>query len=309
MSYPYLSDVVKALTGYDVPLPIAMFGLFVALAGWAAAALLGAELSRMHGAGRLGNARRMVKGKDGALATIEMPPQDIVPNFAITVMVAGVVGARVFHILEHLDSFAADPWSMIFSRSGLSVFGGLIFGAIAGVIFVRRWHLAARPVLDAIAPALMLGYAIGRIGCQVSGDGDWGIAANMALKPEWLPTWGWAQTYTNNIYGEVIAAPGVYPTPMYETLMGLACFALLWALRKHPFKTGWLFSVYLLLAGLERLLIEQIRVNPVFEFGGVHATQAEMIAAAMVVCGLVGIAACSRRRSVPDAWLGDGASA
>ncbi len=301
MSYPYLSDVIKALTGVDFPLPIAMFGLFVALAGWAAAACLSAQLRRMHGAGQLANARRQVKGKDGALTEVEMAPQDIVPNFTITVMVAGVVGARVFHILEHLDSFTADPWPMIFSRSGLSVFGGLIFGAIAGVVFVRRWRLPALPVLDAIAPALMLGYAIGRIGCQVSGDGDWGIAANMALKPAWLPTWAWAQTYTNNIYGEVIAAPGVYPTPMYETLMGLACFALLWALRKHPFKTGWLFSVYLVLAGAERLLIEQIRVNPVFDFAGVHATQSEMIAAVMVLAGVAGIAALSRRRAA-DGW-------
>jgi phosphatidylglycerol:prolipoprotein diacylglycerol transferase len=188
---------------------------------------------------------------------------------------------------------------MIFSRSGLSIFGGLIFGVLAGLVCVRRWRLPVRPLLDAVAPAMMLGYAIGRIGCQVSGDGDWGIAANMSLKPGWLPTWAWAQTYQNNVYGEVIAAPGVYPTPMYETLMGLACFALLWALRKHPYQIGWLFSVYLALAGIERLLIEQIRVNPVFDFGGLHLTQAELIAFALIVLGLVGVATLSRRTSTP----------
>lgn len=295
MSFPYLSDVIKALTGYDVPLPIAMFGLFVAFAMLAASSSLKAELGRMHRCGQLAIVKRRVKGNDGAQAWDAMAPQEVVPNFTITVMIAGVVGARVFHILERTDSFAADPWGMIFSRSGLSVFGGLIFGAIAGVVFVRRWRLPVRPVLDAIAPALMLGYAIGRIGCQVSGDGDWGTAANMALKPDWLPAWAWAQTYTNNIYGQVIAAPGVYPTPIYETLMALACFALLWAIRKHPFKTGWLFSVYLVLAGLERLLIEQIRVNPVFDFGVVQATQAEVVAVALMLCGAVGIALLSRR--------------
>jgi phosphatidylglycerol:prolipoprotein diacylglycerol transferase len=141
----------------------------------------------------------------------------------------------------------------------------------------------------------MLGYGIGRIGCQVAGDGDWGIAANMAAKPAWLPGWMWAQTYAGNIVGEVIAAPGVYPTPMYETLMALGCFALLWALRKHPFKTGWLFSLYLLLAGAERLLIEQIRVNPVLSLGPVQATQAEMIATALIAAGLFGLAALTRR--------------
>ncbi|MDB5919335.1 MAG: diacylglyceryl transferase [Massilia sp.] len=148
----------------------------------------------------------------------------------------------------------------------------------------------------------MLGYAIGRIGCQIAGDGDWGSAANMSLKPDWLPTWLWAQTYDNNIFGEVIAAPGVYPTPVYETLMAAICFAVLWSLRKHRFKPGWLGSIYLVLAGLERLAIEQIRVNPVFEFGGVHATQAEMIAIGLTVAGLVGLAVLSRRpdRMAPD---------
>jgi phosphatidylglycerol:prolipoprotein diacylglycerol transferase len=295
MSFPYLSDLIKALTGYDLPLPIAMFGLLVGCAMLAAAACLKVELGRLHGTSQIGNARRRIKGKDGSLALVEMPPQEVVSNLTIAVMIAGVVGARVFHILEHLDSFVASPWQMIFSRSGLSVFGGLIFGTIAGLIVIKRWQLPARRFLDAIAPAMMLGYAIGRIGCQISGDGDWGIPSNMALKPGWIPTWAWAQTYDNNIFGELIPSPGVYPTPMYETLMGMACFALLWALRKHPFKAGWLFSVYLFLAGLERLLIEQIRVNPVFNVGVVHATQAEIIAMVLILWGIVGIAVLSRR--------------
>jgi phosphatidylglycerol:prolipoprotein diacylglycerol transferase len=213
-------------------------------------------------------------------------------------MLAGVAGARLFHILEHTDSFLASPWEMIFSRSGLSVFGGLIFGTLAGLLYIRRWNLPARPMLDAVAPSMMLGYAIGRIGCQISGDGDWGIPSDMSLKPDWIPTWAWAQTYDHNIFGVVIPPPGVYPTPMYETLMGLACFAVLWMLRKHPHKAGWLFSVYLLLAGLERLLIEQIRVNPVFQFGPIHGTQAEMVATVLAVCGAVGIAALRRRSAV-----------
>ncbi len=298
MSYPFLGDAVKALTGADLPLPLPTFGLLVVAAMFAAAWYLKTELRRLHQAGRIGNARRQSKDAQGAPVWIEAPPQDIVSDLTFTVMLAGIIGARVFHILEHLDSFAAAPWDMIFSRSGLSIFGGLILGTIAGVLYVRRWHLPAGPMLDAVAPAMMLGYAIGRIGCQISGDGDWGGPANMALKPDWLPTWAWAQTYDNNIVGELIAAPGVYPTPIYETLMGLTCFALLWALRKHPFKTGWLFSVYLLMAGVERLLIEQIRVNPVFDVMGVHATQAQMIAVALIGCGVAGMALLGRRRAI-----------
>lgn len=298
MSYPYLSDVVKALTGFDLPLPFATFGILVACAMLAAGACLSAELRRLYDDGALLPGRRHVKGRDGTNQWIVKPPHELVSNLTVLVMFTGIVGARFFHILENTAQFQADPWSMIFSRSGLSVFGGLIVGTLAGLAYVRRWQLPVRPMLDAVAPAMMLGYGIGRLGCQVSGDGDWGIAANMALKPEWLPTWLWAQTYDNNIYGEVIAAPGVYPTPVYESLMALGCFALLWALRKHPFKTGWLFSLYLLLAGIERLLIEQIRVNPPYDFGSVHATQAEFIAASLIVAGTAGLVLLGRRKAV-----------
>ena len=302
MSFPYLSDVIKALTGYDLPLRLPMFGLLVACAAIAAAACLRAELSRMAQDKRIGNAIRPLKGIDGTHGWSEVPPQEIVADLTVAVMLAGIVGARLFHILEHWDSFVASPWPMIFSRLGLSVFGGLILGALAGLVLVKRWKLAARPFFDAIAPALMLGYAIGRIGCQIAGDGDWGRASNMALKPDWLPTWLWAQTYDNNIFGEVIAAPGVYPTPIYETLMAALCFAVLWSLRKHRFKPGWLGALYLVLAGLERLAIEQIRVNPVFTVGGVHATQAEMIAVGITVAGLIGLAVLTRKRdgAAPD---------
>ena len=299
MSYPYLSDLIKALTGLDLPLPFAMFGVFVALGVVVASGRLKAELRRLYRLGRIGPARVREKGSDGVVATRAVPPQTVVADMAMIVVVAGIAGARLFHILEHTGQFAADPWGMIFTRSGLSIFGGLIAGTLAGLVCVRRWRLPVRPLLDATAPAMMIGYAIGRIGCQVSGDGDWGIAANMALKPDWLPTWWWAQTYEHNIYGQVIGAPGVYPTSVYETLMALACFGVLWALRKHPFQAGWLFAVYLVLAGAERLLIEQIRVNPVFDVLGVHATQAEIIAVLLIIAGLLGSALLGRRVSPP----------
>lgn len=288
MSYPYLSDVVRDYTGYDLPLPLATFGLFVALGALVAAGCFRAELQRLYQAGRIGPAQR--RG-------VAVPPQEVVSDFMVAVLIAGVIGARLFHILEHTGQFMADPMSMIFTRSGLSIFGGLIAGTLAGTVCVRRWHLPVRPLLDAAAPAMMIGYAVGRIGCQVSGDGDWGTVANMALKPDWLPTWFWAQTYENNIFGEVIAAPGVYPAPIYETAMAAVCFLILWALRRHPFRTGWLFSVYLILTGVERLLIEQIRVNPVLDFLGVRATQAELIAVVLIAMGLVGAVLLGQRQA------------
>jgi len=171
MSYPYLSDVIQAATGYALPLPLATFGLFVALGALAAGASFRAELKRFYGAGRIGPAY---------VGGLSRPPQEVVSDFIIVVLIAGVLGARLFHILDHLDQFFADPAGMILTRSDLSIFGGLIFGTFAGMMSARRWRLPVTPLLDAAAPALMLGYAIGRIGCQISGDGDWGIAANMA---------------------------------------------------------------------------------------------------------------------------------
>ncbi|WBS04764.1 prolipoprotein diacylglyceryl transferase [Pseudoduganella sp. SL102] len=297
MAYPYLGDIVRALTGADVPLPIPVFGLSVVAAMFVAGAFLRRELARLHAAGILGFAQVRGRKAHGAPAYHAVDPAHIVSDLTLVTLLAGIAGARVFHILEHTDQFLADPAAMIFTRSGLSIFGGLIFGTVAGLVCVRRWKLPALTVLDAAAPALMLGYALGRIGCQLSGDGDWGIAADMALKPDWLPAWLWAQTYDNNIVGVVIAAPGVYPTPLYEAAMCMAGFGLLWALRRHGFQAGWLFAVYLVCAGIERLLIEQIRHNPVLDFGVFHCTQAEAVAVLLIVGGAAGVALLSRRGS------------
>ncbi|TQK10752.1 prolipoprotein diacylglyceryl transferase [Herbaspirillum sp. SJZ107] len=303
MSFPYLSDVVYFLTGLRLPLPFATFGILVALAALTAAACLRREMRRLHAEGRVGMARRFAKDAQGRRTAVELAPHTLVGDFTMVVLFAGIGGARLFHILENGDLFWRDPLAMIFSRSGLSVFGGLIVGALAGLVLLKRWRIPVRPFLDAIAPALMLGYAIGRLGCQIAGDGDWGTAADMALKPSWLPTWLWAQTYDNNIYGELIAAPGVYPTPIYESAMALACFGVLWALRRHPFGAGWLFSAYLLLAGIERLSIEQIRVNVRFAFYGVHFAQAEFIAVLFIAMGAVGMSLLGRR-ALPCAFGG-----
>jgi phosphatidylglycerol:prolipoprotein diacylglycerol transferase len=248
------------------------------------AKVLTAELVRQQKTARVGTA------SGGSI------PEQIVPGLTIVVMVAGVAGARLFHIFENTESFAADPASMIFTRSGFSVFGGLILGTLAGLIFIHRHGLKPLPTLDAAAPSMMLGYAIGRIGCQISGDGDWGQTANMAIKPDWIPTWAWSQIYENNIAGVSIPLPGVYPTPLYEAAMCLLLFAILWRVRRHPFGAGCLFSLYLVLAGAERLLIEQIRINNQLQLGaGIQATQAEVIAAALILAGTVSLALLVRR--------------
>ncbi len=294
MSFPYLQDLVRALTGINLPLPLPTFGLCVL--GAAAVSIYAAKLEvrRRHEIGQIGCAIRRVR-KDGRQVEVAVPPQDVVFDFGLISLLAGIVGSRIFSMLEVPADFIANPWGEIFSRQGFNFFGGLVFGVGGGILYFLRHRLPVLITCDAFAPAMMLGYALGRIGCQLAGDGDWGVPANIALKPHWLPTWLWAQTYDHNIIGVTIAPPGVYPTPLYEIAMGLLAFALLWRLRKLPRYPGWLFSVYLLLCGLERSVIELIRVNPTMSLMGLQVTQAQIIAAALVVLGIVGIAVTSRQ--------------
>ncbi len=279
MSYPYVTDVINAIFGTQWRVPIPTFGIMVATAVAVATCVAIRSVSSYEALGRL-------------------PPRShrYVTDMVLVSTLAGIVGARVFDILDNLDRFLADPVAMILTRVGFSIYGGLCFGILAGVIVIRRRSIPAIPMMDATAPALMLGYGIGRLGCQISGDGDWGIRADMLLKPDWLPQWFWAQTYDGNIAGAVIAAPGVYPTPIYELAMALAIFWVLWLLRSHHHRAGFLFSIYLILAGFERLMIEKIRVNTRYEVFGVHATQAEAISILLIVAGLCGVLAALRRR-------------
>ena len=274
MSFPYVTDIVNAIFGTRWHLPLPTFGIIVATAVALATAV----------------AIRLAKSYE-QLGRLPPRTHAVITDMVLVSTLAGIIGARVFDILDNLDRFVADPISLILTRSGLSIYGGLCFGIAAGVIFLKRRSLPVIPMLDAAAPALMLGYGIGRLGCQIAGDGDWGITSNIALKPDWLPTWVWAQTYDGNITGVVIAPPGVYPTPLYEIAMALAIFGVLWLLRLHRNRPGYLFSVYLLLAGFERLLIEKIRINPRYDVFGIHVTQAQSISFLLIIAGLAGVLA------------------
>jgi phosphatidylglycerol:prolipoprotein diacylglycerol transferase len=277
MSFPYITDLLNAAFGTNWDLPIPTFGAVVVTAIMLATTVARREVARHELLGRLPPATNAIVG-----------------DLAFVSVIAGIVGARLFHILDHAGQFIDDPASMIFSRAGFSILGGLFFGIVAGTLLLKRRSVPIVPMLDATAPSMMLGYAIGRLGCQVAGDGDWGVAADMALKPGWLPDWLWAQTYEGNIVGVVIPSPGVYPTPIYESVMAVAIFGVLWTLRSETNRAGYLFSVYLLLAGFERLLIEKIRINAEHPVLGVSLTQAEAISLLLIAAGFVGVLATLR---------------
>jgi len=191
-----------------------------------------------------------------------------------------VVGARAYYVIQNYSQVKHDLLGSIFSGSGLVWYGGAIGGAI-GVIAWMRWRgVLELKVLDMCATALALGYAIGRIGCQVSGDGDYGIRSS-------LP---WAMGYP---HGTVPTPPGVrvQPTPIYETVTMCLLALVLWRLRDRV-RPGVIFALYLLGSGLERLLVEFIRRNPEV-VAGLTAPQLESIA--LIVIGATWLALLARR--------------
>ena len=230
-------------------------------------------------------------------------PHQLAGNILVVAGIFGLLGAKLFHNLENLDDLIAHPIESLFSFSGLTFFGGLIVGAVAVTIYVKRNKIPPIHVFDIGAVTMPLAYAIGRIGCQVSGDGCWGID-NLNPKPgwlSWLPDWAWAYNYPHNIINEGVLIPAcdwthchvlanpVFPTPLYETAMMLIVFGMLFSIRKKIKVPGMLFSIYIIFAGIERFLIESIRINNVFKIGGLEVTQAEMISVGLVILGIIGI--------------------
>lgn len=274
MAYPYVTDAINAVLGTHIHLPIAMFGLWVAIAIVVAIQFTRLEVERLI-----------------AAETLRLPPDQVakglVMDLAFVGVLSGIAGAKLFDAIEQPQKLLADPLSVIFSTGGFSIYGGLIIGCIAGIIFIKRKNIALLPMLDAVAPALAIGYGIGRLGCQFSGDGDWGKPAVIELKPEWLPDWLWAQTYANNVLGVEIPEPGVYPTPLYEAVVAAFIFAILWRLRKKLTISGHLFCCYLILSGMARWLIEYIRINPLYEVVGVLLSQAQIISMGLILLAVV----------------------
>ena len=231
-----------------------------------------------------------------------MHPYQHVGTMTFIAAIGGILGAKLFDAFEDLERLAADPIGVIFSGSGLSIYGGLIVGGGAVIYYAHKKGLKTVHVVDACAPGLMLAYGIGRIGCQLAGDGDWGIP-NDAPMPEWLsflPQWMWAFDYPGNVNGVVLLddfhrmglesiTGRAWPTPFYETLMAFTIFGILWSLRKKMTAPGMMFSLYLIFNGVERFSIEKIRINSNYDIFGMQATQAEVIAVLMFISGSFGI--------------------
>jgi phosphatidylglycerol:prolipoprotein diacylglycerol transferase len=236
------------------PLTLQTFGIMFALAFIAAGAVVARRLKEW--------------GK----------PTDWAYEMIIAGLVGGIVGARLNYVIQNYDAVEGDLVGNLFSGAGLVWFGGLVGGAIGVGLWARWRKLLDLNLLDLAAVPLCVGYAIGRIGCQVSGDGDYGTAWDGP----------WAMAYPDGT--EPTDTP-VHPTPIYETLaMGLAAYVL-WRLRDR-FQPGILFALYLIFAGTERLLVEFIRRNDAELLG---LTQPQLISIVMIVAGAVWIGVKARR--------------
>ncbi|MBA2564473.1 MAG: prolipoprotein diacylglyceryl transferase [Gemmatimonadetes bacterium] len=225
-----------------------------------------------------------------ALLTLEFARKGLPTGDAQTaVLIAalgGVVGARLYYLADHSEELASDFAGTITSRGGLTWYGGFFLATLLLALFLRARRIPLLRGLDCMAPPLALGYAIGRVGCYLVGD-DYGGPAS-------LP---WAVAFPEGAPPIVTA---VHPTQVYETLSAVLVFGVLWRLRTLPAPEGATAFLCLVLVGLERLLIEFLRVNPPVALG---LTQAQMISLAVVLLGSAGLAAVSagwrRRRAAP----------
>ncbi len=205
-------------------------------------------------------------------------PVDWAYEMGFAALIGGVVGSRLYFVGANYDSVKDDLLGNLFSGAGLVWYGGAIGGALAVLLWAWYRGFFGLVLLDVAAPALALGYAVGRIGCQLSGDGDYG-------EPWEGP---WAMAYPD---GTVPTTENVHPTPVYETLaMGVGAFVL-WQLRDRV-RVGVLFALYLLYAGMERFLVEFVRRNSDAALG---LTTAQFESLAMMVAGAAWIYVVKRR--------------
>jgi len=290
------------LIGYKLVYALLNYQLFVSDAQTVLLSLKGNILGGLFFAGLFAywdykekNAHKLPKPK-----TVEVVqhPYELMGSLIVWAAVWGFLGAKIFDNLEHWDTFVKDPIGSLLSFSGLTFYGGLICGGAAVLYIARKNNVKVLHMLDIGGPGMMLAYSVGRIGCHMSGDGDWGIP-NLNPKPlSWLPDWLWAYTYPNNVANEGNPIAGcvgrfcnelpqpVYPTPIYEVIVCFILFLILWKVRDRIKSPGTMFGVYLMLNGLERFFVELIRVNTKYNVASIQFTQAELISSILFLSGL-----------------------
>lgn len=266
------------------------------------------------------------KDKSGpSVKEVMVSPHEKTSDIVILAGLSGVIGAKLFSVFENLPALAKDPMGVLFSGSGLNVLGGVILASIVVIWYIKKLEINPWYVMDIGGMGILVGYAVGRLGCQLSGDGDWGIVASAIPESWFLPDWMWSYDFPNNVAqsGGLVEGcseeayksafkPGiseeercatacgirychqldepVYTTSVFETIFWFGGFLMLWMMRKRIQIAGILFFMYMIYNGIMRYLIEEIRVNEVSNFLGIEMSQAQKISIFFILGGLLGIA-------------------
>lgn len=221
-------------------------------------------------------------------------------NLMIVAIVSAIIGSKLFDIIDNFNAFLNNPVRSILSFSGLTFYGGFIVTVIVLMQYVKIVKLDWKHVIDSSAPVIMIGYAIGRLGCHFSGDGCWGIV-NTLTQPGWLswiPDWLWDSDYPHNVANRGVLMDGcygahcrvlehpVFPTSLYESIISFLSFGFLWIMRTRIKAPVVLFGLFMILNGTERFMIEKIRINHKYNIVGMQLTQAEIISALLILTGI-----------------------
>ncbi|MCX7878358.1 MAG: prolipoprotein diacylglyceryl transferase [Ignavibacteria bacterium] len=262
---------------FDIgPIPVYSYGLMLGISFIVASWILSKEFKR--------------KGLDENYAV----------NITFIALIGGIVGSKLLYVIEEWNSIMSKPVGKIFSTdglfspAGLTWYGGFILATVLIYLYTRSKKISFMKVADAASPSLAIGYGIARIGCHLSGDGDYGLPVSEFMS--WVP-WGtdyskgtlppsvaFRDTEIAEKFGGVVPDNTLcHPTPVYEFIMGIIILAILWKVRKKFSREGKLFGLYLILSGLARFLVEFIRLNPKIAIG---LSEAQLISVVLIILGI-----------------------
>lgn len=225
-------------------------------------------------------------------------PKELLPTMVLWAAVTGFIGAKLFNVFEDYELHKSHSLIDIFHFSGLTFWGGLIFGAASYLYIGIRNGIHWKHLADIGSLGMLVAYAVGRMGCHFSGDGDWGIV-NHTIKPfNGLPDWMWSSTFPHNVINQGKYIDGctgaychelidpVYPTSLYEFSSVLIVFFVLYAIRNKIKTMGFMFTIYLFVIGVERFLIEFLRINYKYNVLGYSLSEAQLISLLILVCAV-----------------------
>ncbi|RYF25737.1 MAG: diacylglyceryl transferase [Flavobacteriales bacterium] len=226
-------------------------------------------------------------------------PYQLMPKLIIWAAIWGFLGAKVFNLLENLPKYQAYGLTDFLKYSGLTFLGGLTFGALSYLYIGYKNGMKLIDLADIGSPGMLVAYGVGRIGCQLSGDGDWGVVNNLPKPFSWLPDWMWSFKFPHNVLNEGIyingcsgnycsqLPHGVFPTSFYESVIILSCFLLLWLFRRKIKLPGLVFCFYLLIMGLERFFMEKIKLNFKYDMLGLRWSEAQIVSVMFILLAIV----------------------